>query len=143
MEQQKGARLNGWQRLWIAIAVISIVPMVAMVLGDWESGDAWMRDLQQMPPTTVTVEGVGPMEFPATMSAEAIALVTRGSGGNPDAIRAGIRTWGSEFNKLIRGYIGMLNRDLVIRAIAVWAIGLALLYGFGWLVAWVRRGFRT
>jgi hypothetical protein len=143
MEQGKAAGLNGWQRLWIAIALISIVPAVAMIRSEWESADVWVRDLQQMPTHRVAIEGAGEVEFPATMSAEAIALVTRGGAGNAQAIRAGISAWDAEFNNVIRACVSDLNRSLVIQAAALWAGGVALLYAAGWLFAWVRRGFRT
>lgn len=143
MEQEKAAGLSGWQRLWVAIAVIGIVPAAAIVFLEWESADVWMRDLQQMPSTRVQVEGAGEVDFPATMSAEAIALVTRGSGGNPEAIQVGIATWGGEFSSVIHAYTAHLNRALAIRVVAWWAGCIALLYGLGWLIAWVRRGFRT
>jgi hypothetical protein len=143
MEEEGATGLNGWQRLWIAIALISIVPAVAMIRSEWESGDVWMRDLQKLPPTRVAIEGAGEMDFPATMSAEAIELVTRGSGGNPEAIRVGITVWGMEFSNVIRAYIANFNRSLVVRVVAWWAGGVALLYGVGWLFAWVRRGFKA
>ena len=143
MEQQRAAGLNGWQRLWIAIALVSIVPAAAMIRSEWESADVWVRDLQQMPTHRVAIEGAGEVEFPATMSAEAIELVTRGGAGNAQAIRAGISAWSAEFNNVIRAYIADLNRSLVIQVVAFWAVGVALLYGAGWLFAWVRRGFRT
>jgi len=143
MEQEIAAGRNGWQRLWVAIALISIVPAVALIRSDWESVDVWVRDLQQVPTNRVAIEGAGEVEFPATMSAEAIALVTRGGAGNPEAIRARISAWSVEFNNVIRACIADLNRSLVIRTLAFWAGGVALLYGVGWLFAWVRRGFRT
>lgn len=142
-ERDTAAGLNGWRRLWIAIALIGILPALALVWTEWDSADAWVRDLHQMPSRRVAVEGAGEMEFPATMSAEAIELVVRGGGGNPEAIRAGISAWTAEFNNVIRTYVADANRWLVIRAVAFWAGGVALVYGIGWLFAWVRRGFRT
>jgi hypothetical protein len=142
MEEQKAARLNGWQRLWIALALISIVPALAMLRADWESTDDWLRDVRQEPPTRVTIAGAGEVAFPATMSTEAIRLVTEGSGGNPDAIRAGIAAWTREFNRVIGAYVSDRNRSLVFWVAAYWLGGIALLYGVGWLFAWVRRGFR-
>jgi hypothetical protein len=143
MEQRRAAGLNGWQRLWVAIALVSIVPAVATIGMEWESADDWMRDLQQMPARRVAIEGAGDVEFPATMSAEAVGLVTRGAAGNADAIRAGIVAWTAEFNTVIRAFVADLNRALVIRVASFWACGAALLYAVGWLFAWVRRGFRT
>jgi hypothetical protein len=143
MEQERAAGLNGWQRLWVAIALISIVAAAAMIREEWESADVWIRDLRQVPPNRVMIEGAGEVDFPATMSTEAIDLVTRGSGGNPEAIRAGITAWTTEFNKVIHSHVADFNRSLVIRGGAFWACGIALLYGVGWLVAWVRRGFRN
>lgn len=149
MEQEKGTGLNvwqklgGWQKLWIALALISIVPAVAVVWSKWEPGGGWMRDRLEEPPTRVIVEGVGEVEFPATMSREAIELVTKEGGGNAEAIRAGIASWNKEFNKLIKSQTAGGNRSLLIRGVAFWAGGVALLYGIGWLVAWFRRRSTT
>ena len=38
--------------------------------------------------------------------------------------------------------IAIVNRSLVMRVVAVWACTILLLYAVGWLVAWVRRGFK-
>jgi len=142
MEQAKSARLNGWQRLLIALALIAILPAVGLIVADWESADAWVRDLQQLPPNRVAIEGAGDVDFPATMSSEAIDLVVGAAAGKPEAVRAGITAWTAEFNNVLRAFIADLNRALVIRIAAFWAGGVALLYGIGWLIAWVRRGFK-
>jgi len=143
MQQSKAAGLNGWQRLWIALALLAIVPAEALVVTEWESADVWVRDLQQVPANRVAVEGAGEVEFPATMSTEAIDLVVGAAAGKPEAIRAGITAWTAEFNNVLRAYITDLNRSLAMRVAAFWAAGVGLLYGVGWLFAWVRRGFKT
>ena len=143
MELENKPRLNGWIRLWIALAVIGLVPVIYTIATEWESADAWIQELQAVPPTKIGVDGVGDVDFPATMSAEAIALVTRENAGKPDGIRAAIGTWVAEFNDIIRTYVKDLNRTLLLRAVAYWLGALALLYAAGMLLAWVRRGFKV
>jgi len=143
MEPAKPVGLNGWQRLWIALALVAILPAVALIAADWESADVWVRDLQQLPVNRVAIEGNGAIDFPATMSAEAIDLVVSAAAGKPEAIRTGISAWTAEFNNVLRAYIADLNRALALRVAACWAAGVALSYAAGWLFAWVRRGFKT
>jgi len=143
MEQENTKRLNGWLRLWIALAVIGLVPALYTIATEWESANDWIREMQLVPPNKVDVDGVGPVEFPATMSPEAIALVTRDNAGKPDGIKAAIGAWVGEFNDVIRAYVNDLNRSLLIRVAGYWVGTLVLLYFIGLLLAWVRRGFRT
>lgn len=143
MEEQSERGINGWVRLWIALAVIGLIPAIYTLVTEWESADAWIQDLRLVPPNKVNVEGVGDVEFPATMSPEAIALVTRENAGKPEALRTAIGTWVAELNDLIRAYVADLNRALAIRVAAWWVGALVLLYAIGLLLAWVRRGFRT
>lgn len=143
MEQENTRRLNGWLRLWIALAVIGLVPALYTIATEWESASDWIRELQAVAPNKVEVDGVGAVEFPSTMSPEAIALVTRDNAGKPDAIRAAIGEWVAEFNDVIRAYVSDLNRALLIRVAGYWVGTLVLLYFIGLLLAWVRRGFRT
>ena len=143
MEEQSVTRINGWIRLWIALAVIGLIPAIYTLVTEWDSADAWIQELRLVPPNKVNVEGVGDVEFPATMSAEAIAFVTRENAGKPEALRAAIGTWVGEFNDLIRSYVSDLNRTLVIRVAGWWIGSLVVLYAIGLLLAWVRRGFRT
>jgi hypothetical protein len=143
MDEQGVPRINGWVRLWIALAVIGLIPAIYTLVTEWESADAWIQELRLVPPNKVNVEGVGDVEFPATMSPEAIALVTRENAGKPEALRAAIGTWVGEFNDLIRSYVSDLNRTLVIRVAGWWIGSLVVLYAIGLLLAWVRRGFRT
>jgi hypothetical protein len=143
MDEPGVRRINGWVRLWIALGVLGLIPAVYTLVTEWESADAWIRELRLVPLNKVNVEGVGDVEFPATMSPEAIALVTRESAGKPEALRAAIGAWVAELNDLIRAYVADLNRALAIRVVAWWIGALALLYGIGLLLAWVRRGFKT
>lgn len=143
MEKRSAVRINGWQRLWIAIAVISLVPAIGYMVAEWESGEAWIRHLQTAAPTRVDVAGVGSVDFPATMSPEAVDIVVRASHGNADTLAAGIRAWGVEFARALDEQAAALNRLLVARALGWWAAGIFLLYLIGWLAGWVRRGFKA
>ena len=143
MEEQSERRLNGWVRLWIALAVIGLIPAIYTLVTEWDSADAWIQELRLVPPNKVSVEGVGDVEFPATMSPEAIAFVTRENAGKPDALRAAIGTWVGEFNDVIRSYVADLNRALAIRVVGWWIGSLVVLYAIGLLLAWVRRGFKN
>jgi len=138
-----GRGLGGWQRLWVAVAVISLAAAVAIIVADWQSGDAWIRDVEGAAQTRVRVEGIGDVDFPATMSAEAIALVTRAGQGNAEAIRAGIRAWGAELRKALDVYATEQNRAQALRVLGFWAAGVTLLYLAGWMAGWVWRGFRA
>jgi hypothetical protein len=135
-------RLNGWLRLWIAIALLGLVPAAFTLWSEWESGESWIRDREVAPPTRVQVEGVGDVEFPATMSREAIELVTQASKGNAAAIRAGIHAWDVEFRRVLDAQAAALNRLLVLRVLGFWAAAVGILYAAGLLGAWVRRGFK-
>lgn len=141
MEKRNAVRLNGWQRLWIAAAVLFLIPAAATIVAGWDSAGAWVRDLEVAAPTRVAVEGVGEVEFPATMSPEAIAIVTRAGKGSAEAIRAGVRAWDVEFRRALDTQAAALNRLLVLRVLGYWVAGIVGLYLIGWLASWVRRGF--
>jgi hypothetical protein len=142
VEPQRTRRLNGWQRLWIAAAVLSLGGVIGIIVADWETGSEWIRDLEVMAPTRVHVDGVGDVDFPALMSPEAIALVTRASKGSTAGIRAGIRAWDGDFRRALDAQAVALNRLSVIRRLGVWAAGILALYLVGWMAGWVWRGFR-
>jgi hypothetical protein len=136
-------RLNGWHRLWIAVALLGLIPAFAAVVAGWESADAWLADAARGAPIRVDVAGVGEVDFPPTMSREAIALVAGASHGSPDALAAGTRAWGAEFAGVLERYARAMNRALVLRVLGWWAFAVALVYVVGWLAAWVWRGFRA
>ncbi len=138
----RAPRLNGWQRLWVAAAVAGLAAAAGFVAWGWETSDAWLREIAADPPTRVDVAGAGTVEFPATMSPEAIAIVTEAAKGDRQALAAGIRAWGEAFERVLDTYAAQSNRRLVLRVLGAWIVGVALLYAGGWLVAWVRRGFR-
>jgi hypothetical protein len=135
------ARLNGWHRLWLAVALLSLVPAASVIVSDWETGDAWLRERQSAAPTRVHVDGAGDVDFPATMSPEAIAIVTRAGNGSSAAIEAGIRAWNADLRRLLDAQAAVLDRLLVIRVLEIWAASVVGLYILGWLAAWVWRGF--
>jgi len=141
MGRRRTERLNGWLRLWIAIALLGLVPSAFTLWSEWESGESWIRESEVAAPTRVHVDGVGEVAFPATMSREAIELVTEASKGNAEAISAGIRAWDVEFRRVLDEQAAALNRLLVLRVLGFWAAAVAILYAAGWLGAWVRRGF--
>jgi hypothetical protein len=143
VDRQPARRPNGWQRLWIAVAVLSLAGAIGVIGADWESGSEWIRDLEVAPPIRVQVEGVGDFDFPATMSAEAIALVARASKGSADGIRAGVRAWDVEFRRVLDAQAAALNRLSATRILGFWAAGVVALYLVGWMAGWVWRGFRT
>ena len=93
-------------------------------------------------PTRVHVTG-GDVDFPATMSPEAIDLVIGASKGSADAIRAGIRAWDGEFRRVLDAQAAALNRLQLTRVLGIWLAGMLALYLVGWMAGWVWRGFRT
>lgn len=110
-------RLNGWQRLW---AVASIVTGLAFILVGWthiptEESEASVFYSQPTSGVTFHFKGGGVMDS--------------------DTDRA-------------RQYVGDMD-DLIYRQawyagtlIAIWIGSCAALYGMGWLIGWVTRGFR-
>lgn len=134
--------MNGWQRLWSLVAGLGLLYALGwgMVEGQHGGGERVQaevvaayenplcRAIVDMPPVSKLnpePDGEGPCwELYLYKSIYETAAPT--SNGYVQDINTRRREW-------LLGTIGI--------ALAAWFIASGLLYGAGWLIAWVRRGF--
>jgi hypothetical protein len=128
-------RLSGWQRIWIVVAVVLLVPalLLALILQPSRDSDL-VRDLAS-PDCRVWREmpgGYAPDAFPAPgqpcRSIQNFVIFNPG---------ARVRSVADYERYLERQKVGA-----IATAFAVWAIFVGTLYAAGWSVGWIRRGFR-
>lgn len=127
-------RLNGWQRLWVLVSLLLLLPVTLLVVLLWPARDAEVvRDLaslecaalQKLPP------GFVPERYPSRdepcRALQAFLIMSQ----------AEVRS--------VAQYDSWLSRRKA-RTLAVggllWASAAALVYLAGRSVAWVRRGFQ-
>ena len=149
-------RLNGWQRLWVVAAVLSLVATVAIVASSLREADqiediAFHAQRLANEITVVEIAGTGVVNFPNDLTKEEIAgHVKRGMSSSPPTVVAiaeelvtlrakRAAALASAKNRLVRSE----NRSVWVIGIGGWVAFVVTLYLFGWAVGWVRRGFRA
>lgn len=132
--------LNGWRRLWIAVAGLWAVVVVAGALltaptaRDVPNEDLLIERLssEQQKFLKGFIPDDGPeielqnghvLEFKAGATQDQMSLVARA------------------YSKVLRQAIFEAKRTFWLNALLIWAAPLALIYLIGEAVAWIRRGF--
>jgi hypothetical protein len=148
-------RLNGWNRLYVVFAVLlgCAFGLTAFVLTDSdfesESIDNYLAK-QADDVVSVQIDSVGTVKFPSSLSKDEIAkLVRSGMTERPHTVQAiangALRDRASRaaFEAFERNSErSRQNRKLYLTTAGAWVLVCLLVYGVGWSVAWVRRGFK-
>jgi len=131
----KLSRLNGWRRLWVVIAALSLVWAVVFALN---------IALKANPRDYRVIRALEDPQCQHLLSPKSkYSELTKLPEFHPCLALAGtsaLSVAGYEAQKS-EGYRASLQGGLIF-SLLLWVIGLALLYGAGATVAWVRRGFR-
>jgi len=156
-------RLNGWQRLWIVLSILYLIPVVGLAIVFWPMPETtWHRDefIAQMP-AELRQKVVGayaskwkreevlkskkasppypdgfipdPIEFPNGALIDTHAAVMQ-----KDMERVAAAYWA-----VVESNTRNARREMAWQMALVWAIPCFTLYAVGWAAAWVRRGFRS
>jgi len=115
--------LNGWQRMWVVGVLIYATAVFVLVVQHW--------------PTYRSVS--------MTNSCSEMWLGSRNNGRAAEGLpRLSKAECEAELAR-VRSPAGLRAKriETVLGAVALWLIGGVIAYGIGWLIAWVRRGFRS
>ena len=126
-------KLNGWQRIWIVVAVVMLVLTVAFIASSWPQPESGV---------------VSDLASPACKSWRELP-----HGFFPDASPE----WNDPCHSLkyflywnrinlsgpadYDSFIFRNREKLVGEAISLWLGTILCIYVFGWVIAWIRRGF--
>ena len=109
--------MNGWQRLWVVVAVIWGLGVVAVGYTSWTEIE-----------TRKAIAG------PQSLRDRVIEMLAHNV--SEDVIVTFINKYDADNNA------SAAKRQVVWQSAAWGAVPLIVLYGLGWAFAWVRRGFR-
>jgi hypothetical protein len=138
----KLSRLNGWQRLWVVIAVVGLVWAILYGLGnaaksaptDYEVLAAFKNPECQY--ITSLPQGFKLDREPEYGSpCYALFAETKYSDNPPRTADEYETQMSQRYRQALLSWLGA--------SLVMWAIGLALLYGAGATAAWIVRGFRA
>ena len=145
--------MKGWQRLWVVVAVIWILPVIAVTYERWPQAEsitnvevfAHMNPQDRLPideAATLNEWKLGGMSDDAAASAmERIPSVLvdgrRFRFGDPEDFAR----FTAAFDLGLKQALTSKRKAFSGEAFAAWAMPLAALYTLGWAVRWVRRGF--
>lgn len=142
-------RLNGWQRLWVALSVIWLLVVAAFTIALWSSAsDYEHRRLDD------SIDAVGhylERENPSYRYEGAWATRTKYNDLSDDQLLARLHDEYKgkvDFQPIETEYRRKLDRlpteraEAVGVALLVWFVPAAAVYALGLTVAWIRRGFR-
>jgi hypothetical protein len=147
--------INGWQRLWVVLVVLYLVPVIASTLGKWPTeykfNDAMI--LECIESAARHSESTTPGLTYEKARAELMWDYYGSFDSKPDiwAIE-GIRSaYGDKANiveiqdKYIDKIVNIRTEQAKVFGVAVlwWLIPSALLYLIGLVIAWVIQGFRS
>lgn len=149
-------RLNGWQRLWMVVSVLSLVATLTIVFSELRDADqiddaAFHAQRLAKEVTVVEIAGIGTVTFPNDLTTEEISShVKRGMSTSPPTVLTIAKqlrelrakreaALASAKNRLARSE----NQRTWVYGIGGWLAFVGALYLFGWAVGWVLRGFRA
>jgi hypothetical protein len=135
--------LNGWQRLWVVVSVMMLIP-VGFVAADFLPSEKDAIDV-----VVAELGRRGPIDLFEILALENLAkgipvreseaqLNEKSSGPKVKLDEAQIQRLYNEARSTRLKKIAFVT---IVAALA-WVMAAALVYGLGWSVAWVIRGFR-
>lgn len=137
-------KLNGWQRLWVALSCAALVYALGWGFVQGASGGG-----ERVRADVVTAFG-NPLCRPALEMPAQSKLSAEPDGDGPCWELYLYRSIYENASVTADGYVKDIEarrRDWMLSsvgiAIAIWAIAATLSYGIGWVIAWVRRGFAS
>ena len=143
----KRMSLNGWQRLWVVVSLLCLVPFALVTYRDWprfEDARDYAGYHRALPPALRSHLVAGN----ATTLPEG-AIEFRGDMPNGDSLAFRKGTTEEQAGAVARAYgeivdtsVAKARWGLVIKAIVPWLGSSFTVYALGWSVAWIIRGFR-
>lgn len=141
--------LNGWQRIWIVISVLTLIPTVLLAVSnmpDAESTNRTFADkLIQKSLELSEFKGYGVLDIRSAYrdmtDEEFIERVITKHGKKMDEAGISYKNLVTEHADTLRD-LKKTQIILVTQYLSAWASILGVLYAFGWSVGWIRQGFR-
>lgn len=127
--------LDGWQRLWVVISVLLIFPAVLLSMGLWPNRDVdIVRDLAnpKCKPGLESPSGFFPAAYPSV--------------GEPCRAHQAFEFLHERHLRSVIDYdryLASAKVKAVGWSVFAWFAAVSTLYGAGWAVGWVIRGFRN
>lgn len=149
-------RLNGWQRIWVVLSVLSGLAAVgAVVISTSDSNrpedEAYYLEKLKDDVTIAEIESVGEVGFPSQLSSTEIQHIVKDSMSKnpPDVKEAAAKELRKRAvlhaarARLDNNEARSRNLDLYRFLVALWLSFVVGSYAVGWSIGWVRRGFKA
>jgi len=143
----KKVSLNGWQRLWVVLTVLSLLLIAVAVWFRWPAFENSRNYSLYYDSLSSGVRSE--LIRPGTREDKDEFIEFYGEMPNGDRLRfkKGIKqekadTIAQEYTAIVWGHVHKERKRLLMTAGAVWLGGAFAVYAFGWAVVWVYRGFR-
>jgi hypothetical protein len=159
-------QINGWNRLWIAIAIIYLIAIIFMLWVMFPTTQslykAWYEDLYLIANISNSEYRMKnsdqfKLENSSFSYPQLIELIENDMKNHPKNFINHCREWssdlfcdlvpitGKETRKQYENKLSLLRGeqfDILIKAFLLWTTPLIILYLLGWLIGWVYRGFK-
>jgi hypothetical protein len=149
-------RLNGWQRLWVAVTLMWLCVVLVLGYGLWPTsasvskGDVYARMSEASAKWLI--------DFYDVLAAQAGGRSEQPDGFIPDkgetvdigghlvqfaagATEADMKRVAGEYYAALRQALAARRIKFAVQSVAFFSVPAVCLYLFGWSVAWIRRGF--
>ena len=149
-------RLNGWQRIWVVLSVLSGLAAVgAVVISTSDSNrpedEAYYLEKLKDDVTIAEIESVGEVGFPSQLSSAEIQRIVKDSMSkrSPDVKEAAAKELRKRAvlhaaqARLDNNEARSKNLDLYRFLVSLWLSFVVGSYAVGWSIGWVRRGFKA
>jgi hypothetical protein len=147
-------KLNGWQRLWVVVAVLWMLPVLVYVFALWPRAGAitkaqvYDRMTQEDGRRLDDYWPVIAAEYGGTSSESRLHVVEPSVNVDGYSLEFSEGTTPEDMKRTTEGFHDGLRQALLRTrlsftglALTVWVVPVMMLYALGWGIAWVRRGF--
>lgn len=143
-------RLNGWQRLWVVLAAVWLLALAWQFFRLVPGEDSARRNARYKALSEIRATDFGKLVDCMTQLGEPTYDLDAPLYQRCDEQSRGLSAAESvKLRQRIEELLPQTKRDLLgvqlqfaALHIGAWVASVALLYGMGWVAAWVRRGFR-
>lgn len=126
------AKLNGWQRLWVVATLIFGFVIAGAVVENWPSGPRTGGVMMPCGPIHLSVLNQDRAKAKKSALDYDQCLVENAKNRHQEELR----------EQQARDELREKRAMRILGAVVFWVLGSGLAYVLGWLIAWVRQGFR-
>lgn len=142
--------LNGWQRIWLVLGVVSLLLSGVFLIGKIPSESdiyhSWVSETIELTLTLDEFENLSIWDVRKAYSHISDEIIIQKVQGKFSNSNEGYSLNFADVNKKYETRLHNLFKSqalILFRFLGAWIIVMLAIYVFGWSIGWIARGFRT